>query len=249
VIKVEHVDFIAQPVSDLSRAAEFYGGVLGLHRNPESGDRWVEFETGNLTIGLSTFGPALSFRVADVNEARSDLEREGVEFQMDTFDSGVCNGAPFADPDGNRLVIHRRYAPAEPIDVPPMEVQRTDFVGVSVTDRARGGEFYGGTLGLSRNAQSTDEWPEFEADNVGVILSTPEQRHEPEHRPSVFSLALRVADVGATLERLQSEGVELPFGTEPYDSGVCHMGFFADPDGNPLILHHRYAPYPDGSAP
>lgn len=249
MIRVEHVDFIAQPVSDLSRASEFYGGVLGLHRNPESGDRWVEFETGNLTIGLSTFGPALSFRVADVNEARSDLESEGVEFQMDTFDSGVCNGAPFTDPDGNRLVIHRRYAPAEPVDVPAMEVQRTDFVGVSVTDRARGGEFYGGTLGLSRNAQSTDEWPEFEADNVGVILSTPEQRHEPEHRPSVFSLALRVADVGATLEHLQSEGVELPFGTEPYDSGVCHMSFFADPDGNPLILHHRYAPYPDGSAP
>jgi predicted enzyme related to lactoylglutathione lyase len=249
LISVRHVDFIAQPVADISRAAEFYGGVLGLTRNPHSGERWMEFETGNLTIGLSTFGPALAFRVDDVGEARSELEEEGVEFQMDTFDSGVCHGAPFADPDGNRVVIHRRYAPAESFDVPPMEVQKTDFVGVSVTDRARGGEFYGGTLGLARNELSSDEWPEFEADNVGVILSTPEQRHEEEHRPSVYSLAFRVADVGATLERLQDEGVELPFGTEPYDSGVCHMGFFADPDGNPLIVHHRYAPYPDGSTP
>jgi predicted enzyme related to lactoylglutathione lyase len=249
VIRVQHVDFVAQPVGDLSRATEFYGGVLGLKRNPGSGDRWVEFETGNLTIGLSTFGPGIAFRVDDVEAARSTLESEGVEFAMETFDSGVCHGAPFTDPDGNRVLIHRRYAPAEPFDVPPTEVQRTDFVGVSVTDRARGGEFYGGTLGLARNAQSTDEWPEFEADNVGIILSTPEQRHEDDHKPSVYSLALRVGDVGAAMERLQGEGVELPFGTEPYDSGVCHMGFFADPDGNPLIVHHRYAPYPDGSTP
>jgi predicted enzyme related to lactoylglutathione lyase len=248
VIRVEHVDFIAQPVSDLSRAAEFYGGVLGLARNPASGERWIEFETGNLTIGLSTFGPGLAFRVDDVATARSSLEGEGVEFSMDTFDSGVCHGAPFADPDGNRVLIHRRYAPEEPFDVPPTEVERTDFVGVSVTDRVRGGEFYSGTLGLARNELSSDEWPEYEADNVGVILSTPEQRREAEHRASVYSVALRVDDVGATLERLQGEGVELPYGTEPYDSGVCHMGFLTDPDGNPLILHHRYAPYPDGSA-
>jgi hypothetical protein len=26
------------------------------------------------------------------------------------------------------------------------------------------------------------------------------------------------------------------------DSGVCHMAHFRDPDGNALMLHHRYAP-------
>jgi predicted enzyme related to lactoylglutathione lyase len=247
-IQALHVDFLAQPVSDLGRAAEFYGGTLGLTRNPASGDRWVEFETGNLTIALSTFGPVLALRVDDVAEARGTLEQEGVEFAMDTFDSGVCHGAPFTDPDGNRVQVHRRYAPAEPFDVPEMEVERTDFIGVSVTDRARGGEFYGGTLGLERNELSSDQWPEYEADNVGVILSTPEQRNEPEHRPSVFSPAFRVTDVAEAMNRLRGRDVEFAF-PEVYDSGVCHMAFFSDPDGNPLILHRRYAPYPDGSLP
>jgi predicted enzyme related to lactoylglutathione lyase len=247
-IRALHVDFLAQPVGDLPRAAEFYGGTLGLARNPASGDRWMEFETGNLTLGLSTFGPALAFRVDDVARARSTLEGEGIEFAMDTFDSGVCHGAPFTDPDGNRLVIHRRYAPFEPFEIPEMEVERTDFVGVSVTDRGAVGEFYGGTLGLARNEQASDEWPEYEADNVGVILSTPEQRNEPEHRPSVFSPAFRVANVAEAMERLRDRGVEFAF-PEVYDSGVCHMAFFSDPDGNPLVLHHRYAPYPDGSLP
>ena len=50
------------------------------------------------------------------------------------------------------------------------------------------------------------------------------------------------------MERLQSKGIEFEF-PEPFDSGVCHMAFFSDPDGNRLILHHRYAPYKDGSQP
>ena len=247
-VQALHVDFLAQPVGDIPRAAEFYGGILELTRNPESGDRWTEFETGNLTIGLSTFGPALALRVDDVAGARSTLEDEGVEFAMDTFDSGVCHGAPFTDSDGNRVVIHRRYAPSGTVAVSNPLVERTDFVGVSVTDRESGGEFYGGTLGLPRNGNSSDEWPEYEADNVGVVLSTPEQRNEPEHRPSVFSPAFRVADVDEAMERLQERGIEFAF-PDVYDTGVCHMAFFSDVDANPLILHRRYAPYPDGSTP
>jgi extradiol dioxygenase family protein len=247
LISVKHVDFIAQPVSDLKRAEEFYGGRLGLMRNPGSGERWVEYETGNLTVALSTFGGTLALRVDDVDASRADLEGDGVEFAMDTFDSGVCNGAPFIDPDGNRLLLHRRYAPPDTWELEIDDIQRTDFVGISVTDRALGSEFYGGRLGLARNELSSDEWPEFVGDNVGVVLSTPEQRNEAEHTPQ-FSVAFRVPDVAASMERLQSRGVEFEF-PEPYDSGVCHMAFFKDPDGNPLILHRRYAPYKDGSLP
>jgi predicted enzyme related to lactoylglutathione lyase len=50
-------------------------------------------------------------RVPDVDASRSELEAKGVEFTMETFDSGVCNGAAFNDPDGNGLMLHRRYAP------------------------------------------------------------------------------------------------------------------------------------------
>jgi predicted enzyme related to lactoylglutathione lyase len=112
LIDASRVDFIAVPVADLGRADEFYGTTLGLVRNPKSsGDRWVEYETGNLTLALSTFGGAIALRVDDVEGARAKLEDAGIGFAMDTFDTGVCRGAPFADPDGNRLQLHHRYAP------------------------------------------------------------------------------------------------------------------------------------------
>jgi catechol 2,3-dioxygenase-like lactoylglutathione lyase family enzyme len=247
-MQATHVDFIAMPVEDLTRAEAFYGGILGLARNPHSSsERWVEYETGNLTIGLSTYGGGLALRVPDVPEARAELEQEGHEFAMDTFDSGVCNGAPFADPDGNRIVIHRRYAPSESFEVPAQEIERTDFVGVNVRDRGQASEFWGGTLGLKQNPVAHPEWPEFEADNVGVVLSTPAQKGGGEYRPE-YAVALRVPDVAQTMERLQGAGVEFAF-PEPYDSGVCHMAFFTDPDGNSLMLHRRYAAYEDGSTP
>jgi extradiol dioxygenase family protein len=247
LIHAQHVDFIAQPVSDLKRAEEFYGGTLGLMRSPLSGDRWVEYETGNLTVALSTFGGTVALRVADVPEERSTLEGDGIQFAMDTFDSGVCHGAPFTDPDGNHLLLHRRYAPAESFEVETGDVERTDFVGVNVTDRGKAAEFYGQTLGLERNPLASEEWPEYGADNVGFVLSTPEQKNEDGFTP-YFAIALRVPDVAASMERLQERGVEFEY-PEVYDSGVCHMGFFKDPDGNQLILHHRYAPYSDGSMP
>jgi catechol 2,3-dioxygenase-like lactoylglutathione lyase family enzyme len=184
--------------------------------------------------------------VPSVDEARAELEQQGQEFAMDTFDSGVCNGAPFADPDGNRLQFHRRYAPLDGFEIPVQEVQRTDFIGVNVRDRDRASDFYAG-LGLTRNPLSSDEWPEFEAKNVGLVLSTPEQKGGGDYRPE-FGVALRVADVGAAMGRLAGAGVEFEF-PEPYDSGVCHLAFFKDPDGNVLMLHHRYAPYRDGTMP
>jgi catechol 2,3-dioxygenase-like lactoylglutathione lyase family enzyme len=57
-------------------------------------------------------------------------------------------------------------------------------------------------------------------------------------------IALGVEDVAAARAELEATGVE--FSGETLDSGVCHMAFFRDPDGNDLMLHHRYAPRADG---
>jgi catechol 2,3-dioxygenase-like lactoylglutathione lyase family enzyme len=248
VIDTRRVDFVALPVSDLGRADEFYGETLGLARNPHnSGERWVEYETGNLTLSLSTFGGCIAFGVDDVEAERSKLEGAGVGFHGETFDSGVCHGASFTDAVGNPLQLHHRYAPLEPWNPPEGEFERTDFIGVPVTDRPQGVQFYGRTLGLKRNERSSDEWPEFEPGTATILLNTPEQTGDT-FTAGNYSISLRVADVGATMDRLREAGVEFEF-PQVYDSSVCHMAFFKDPDGNSLILHHRYAPYSDGSTP
>ena len=119
---VERTDFVAVPTRDRERAARFYGETLGLERNPNSTDAWIEFETGNLTLALVTpeesgmeFAPlpfgTIVLRVPDVEVAKEKLGAEGVEFRGETWDSGVCNGASFFGPDGNGLALHRRYAP------------------------------------------------------------------------------------------------------------------------------------------
>jgi predicted enzyme related to lactoylglutathione lyase len=60
-------------------------------------------------------------------------------------------------------------------------------------------------------------------------------------------IAIRVPDVGVARAKLEEAGVE--FTGETFDSGVCHMAFFKDPDGNGLMLHHRYSQFDDGSTP
>jgi predicted enzyme related to lactoylglutathione lyase len=239
VIDALGVDFIALPVADLQRADEFYGKTLGLARNPNSsGDRWVEYETGNLTLALSMFGGVIALGVADVSEARRTLEAEGAEFAHETFDSGVCDGAGFTDPDGNRLQLHKRYAPLERWEKPETEVQRTDFVGVSVSDMPRAKAFYADTLGIP-SPNLDDAWPELETGNVSLYLIDP-TRMGREFAPNTSQVALRVQDVAESRRRLEGKAVE--FEGDVLDTGVCHMTFFADPDGNALMLHHRYAP-------
>ena len=239
MIDASGVDFIALPVADLQRADQFYGETLGLARNPNSSsDKWVEYETGNLTLALSMFGGGIALGVPDVEEARRTLEGEGVEFAHETFDSGVCHGAGFADPEGNRLQLHKRYAPLEYWAKPETEVERTDFVGVSVADMPGSKAFYADTLGIP-SPNLDDAWPELETGNVSLYLIDP-TRMGREFAPNTSVVALRVPDVAESRRRLEEKGVE--FEDDVLDTGVCHMTFFADPDGNALMLHRRYAP-------
>jgi predicted enzyme related to lactoylglutathione lyase len=121
---ISGVDFATIFVTDYPRATGFYGGTLGLEHLAEYGKtRGGEFETGNLTLQVldaAAIGREfevsthpIAFHVDDVEATRSDLESKGVDFLAETMDSGVCHMAPFADPDGNVLLLHHRYAPRD----------------------------------------------------------------------------------------------------------------------------------------
>jgi predicted enzyme related to lactoylglutathione lyase len=117
-------------------------------------------------------------------------------------------------------------------------VERADFVSVPVQDMERAKRFYSETLGI-HSPNLEEGWPEFETGNVSLYLVDPTQFGE-EFRPNVAHVALRVPDVAESRVELEKKGVEF-FG-EILDTGVCHMAFFQDTEGNALMLHRRYAP-------
>jgi catechol 2,3-dioxygenase-like lactoylglutathione lyase family enzyme len=118
-------------------------------------------------------------------------------------------------------------------------VERTDFVSVPVTDLERSTAWYRDTLGLPQIGEGA--WPEFQlGENVSLYLIDPTNIGREFNGPNHGSIALRVPDVEETKRELEGRGIE--FGGDVLDTGVCHMAFFADPDGNALMLHRRYAP-------
>jgi catechol 2,3-dioxygenase-like lactoylglutathione lyase family enzyme len=119
-------------------------------------------------------------------------------------------------------------------------VERTDFVSVPVTDLERSTSFYGETLGLEQIGEGA--WPEFQlGENVSLYLIDPTNIGQEFQGLHTSSIALRVADVESARKDLEGRGVG--FRGDPFDTGVCHMAFFSDPDGNELMLHRRYAPH------
>jgi predicted enzyme related to lactoylglutathione lyase len=115
-----------------------------------------------------------------------------------------------------------------------------DFVSIPTHDFETAVAFYGQTLGLRRSAYRPDRhFAEFEAGNLTLNVMDPEAMGL-QHHVSQNAIALHVEDMDAARARLQERGVT--FRGDPFDTGVCHMTFFADPDDNALMLHHRYAP-------
>jgi predicted enzyme related to lactoylglutathione lyase len=123
-------------------------------------------------------------------------------------------------------------------------VTGVDFVSLPTSDFDAALEFYGTVLGLPRS--SVWQRPgqeavgaEFETGTVTVAV-IPSERLGIQFQPNKVPLALQVDDVEAARTELESRGVT--FVADTIDSGVCHMAHFEDPDGNSLMLHHRYAP-------
>lgn len=116
---VQRTDFVSMPVRDMERAKAFYRDVLGMS-SPDWDAGFPEIETGNVSLYLVDpkamgieFAPHIAhvaLRVADIAEAKRELEARGVKFAGE-HDTGVCKMAFFSDSEGNSLMLHRRYAP------------------------------------------------------------------------------------------------------------------------------------------
>ncbi len=120
-------------------------------------------------------------------------------------------------------------------------VTGTDFVTIPTRDLERAVAFYGETLGLRRSVYMPERnFAEFETGNLTLNVLDPERMGIGSFTPNASFVALHVDDVAAARATLEARGVA--FNGDVFDSGVCHMGFFTDPDGNALMLHHRYAP-------
>jgi catechol 2,3-dioxygenase-like lactoylglutathione lyase family enzyme len=119
-MELEKVDFVSVLTQDIPRAKRFYSGTLGLPIESE-GEHDLEFTLGQVTLDVfdpSSTGQSFSaspagiaIRVPDVAAARAELEDKGVEFEGDIVHTAVCDMAFFKDPDGNALILHRRFAP------------------------------------------------------------------------------------------------------------------------------------------
>ena len=117
-----------------------------------------------------------------------------------------------------------------------MNVEQVDFITIPTLDVERAVEFYRDVLGIP---ESKHQGAEVETPNVTLSFWNPEEQGV-EFQPNIAGFAVRVTDVTEAKQELEAKGVE--FLGETFDSGVCHMGFLKDPDGNTVILHNRYAP-------
>jgi len=119
-VEVEKVDFLSICTQDVDRSRRFYLETLEL---PFENETNAGFECTAGQVTLSVWNPSeagvpfapnpndVALRVSDVAKGRAELEAKGVEFTGDILDTGVCHMAFFHDPDGNALMLHRRYAP------------------------------------------------------------------------------------------------------------------------------------------
>jgi predicted enzyme related to lactoylglutathione lyase len=117
---ITEIAFTGTPVTDIKRAREFYEGALGLKPAMESaGGMWVEYEIGGATFGIGCYGDVwkpsdqgtcVAFEVDDLDAELARLKARGVKTHMEATDSPVCRFAIVCDPDGNKVMIHKRKA-------------------------------------------------------------------------------------------------------------------------------------------
>ncbi len=114
---IKEVAFIAIAVSDKQRARKFYQETLELKPASTAMEgAWVEYNLGGTTIGVgchpawppSRDGTSVAFEVDDIDSTIAQLKERGVVFDLDKTETPVCWMAQFRDPDGNKLLVHKR---------------------------------------------------------------------------------------------------------------------------------------------
>ena len=121
-----------------------------------------------------------------------------------------------------------------------MNITGVDFIAIPTQDFDRAEAFYGDVLGLERSKRwGNMPAGEFETGSLTIALMQSDA-FGIEFANHSHPVAFHVDDVEAARKELEEKGVT--FGADTIDSGVCHMAHFRDPDGNVLMLHHRYAP-------
>jgi predicted enzyme related to lactoylglutathione lyase len=120
MMKVKQNGFVAVPVNDLTRAHQFYEGILGLKKSHDAMEgKWIEYDLGGGTLALgpsnddwkpSSTGTGYALEVEDFDQAIGDLRHAGVKFVEGPAETAVCYTTVIMDPDGNRLGIHKLKA-------------------------------------------------------------------------------------------------------------------------------------------
>jgi predicted enzyme related to lactoylglutathione lyase len=121
-MKVSEIAFVAYPVIDLERSRGFYEGVLGLQPSREfTGESyaWIEYDLGANTFAVammppgqwnpSADGPSVGLEVEEFDSAIAELKARSVPFDVEAMETPVCRMAVIADPDGNKITIHKRH--------------------------------------------------------------------------------------------------------------------------------------------
>jgi predicted enzyme related to lactoylglutathione lyase len=117
-MKIEEIAFVGIPVTDVPRSRKFYEGVLGLKKSGEFMEtKWVEYEAGTGTLAIANVGDdwkpsdqgtSAALEVDNFDQAIAELKKANVPFDAEPFESPVCHMAIVRDPDGNKIIIHKR---------------------------------------------------------------------------------------------------------------------------------------------
>jgi predicted enzyme related to lactoylglutathione lyase len=117
---ITEIAFTGTPVTDIKRARAFYEGTLGFKPTMEApGGLWVEYDVGAGTLGIGSYGDdwkpspegtCIAFEVDDLDAEVARLKSKGVPVHMAPMDTPVCRFAIVCDPDGNKVMLHKRKA-------------------------------------------------------------------------------------------------------------------------------------------